>query len=338
MGIRDTIRERGYGFFAPNKVSWSAWQFKSGVKEHILYGLHQFRKSYTHAYQKVIHASEFDANCHELLDWLSELFANTPIPNSSTTRALQVIWKWLCENLVWEFQKEILEAAESDIRPRFVPANGWKINDVLFSIQPLTRILRDDIQLVAFISNGRAIPKSTLERLDHLWNFEDGLHRLSWEKKSYRLIYQKICKLWNTRLAKFGWFWSHQEFYKFFIRRCTIWPNATTGKWFPMKKMRRVWYIVGDINFNVNNPSSWKIGSHDSYVEAILPLSGIWIGKNAITIQEYINLYSSHEAQWRDLARIYQWEWGPDTDYIPCSVNGNTSTLAEPKYNILSQY
>ena len=36
-------------------------------------------------------------------------------------------------------------------------------------------------------------------------------------------------------LGPHGWKWSHEDFFKFFFRRCPVWPNATTGQWVLIK-------------------------------------------------------------------------------------------------------
>jgi len=54
----------------------------------------------------------------------------------------------------------------------------------------------------------------------------------------------------------YGWKWCHIEFYKFFIKRCPVWPNATTGKWFSIKQSSRVWHALeGDTSINLPSES-----------------------------------------------------------------------------------
>jgi len=111
-----------------------------------------------------------------------------------------------------------------------IPEDGWTPTNVYFSVDRLDPIMKKNIHLVQAISNGRDKQKTPLERLQHLWKFDHGMRRQSWDKKSYRLMYRKIVLLWNMHMELYGWKWCHIEFYKFFIRRYLVWPNATTGK------------------------------------------------------------------------------------------------------------
>ena len=255
MGLKNTIETSGYGFFVPDKVCWGAWKFYSHLTNKILFGVWQLQNSYSKSYQKVANASTFDGHCHELFGWLGKQFSTDP-HDRRTYKALQMIWKWVVENLVWEFQKEVLAVCQSDMKADVIPEDRWIPTNVYFSVHRLDPIMKKNFHLVQAISHGQDKLQTPLERLQHLWEFDDGMRRQSWDKKSYRLMYRKILLLWNMHMELYGWKWCHIEFTKFFIRRCPVWPNATTGKWFSIKQSSRVWHALqGDTSINL--PNEW---------------------------------------------------------------------------------
>jgi len=93
-----------------------------------------------------------------------------------------------------------------------IPEDGWTPTNMYFSVDRMDPIIKKDIHLVKAISNGRDKPKTPLERLQHMWEFDDGMRRQSWDKKSYRLIYRKIVLLWNMHMEIYSWKWCHIEF------------------------------------------------------------------------------------------------------------------------------
>jgi len=59
------------------------------------------------------------------------------------------------ENLVWEFQKEVLAVCQLDMKADIIPEDGWTSTNVNFSVDRLDPIMKNDIHLVQAISNGR---------------------------------------------------------------------------------------------------------------------------------------------------------------------------------------
>ena len=204
----------------------------------------------------------------------------------------------------------------------------WKIGEICFSVDGLDKEMVEPIQLVQDISNGRTEVKNTLERLDHVWNFDDGLYR-SWDKKHYRLQYQKVVNVWNSYMEKHGWKWCNMEFYKFFARRCFVWPNATTGKWFSLKNERRVWYTVFFSKSNCNEVGKWEIGYNIRYItyQSEKP-SKKYVGKGYMDIMKYINR-CKEGAKWRDLSYEYNWDWGKSEDLASCSFIGKACQMKD---------
>ena len=110
---------------------------------------------------------------------------------------------------------------------------GWVYSNGM--VDPnLVRFCEQDMEekLDMKLQFGTEKGKTALERLLHLWAFEDGLNRQGWEDKKYRVLYKTLVTSWNTSFGEFAdWQWSHVEFLKHFVRRCWIWSNATTTKW-----------------------------------------------------------------------------------------------------------
>jgi len=107
MELTNTMETSGYGFFEPDKVCWGACKFHTHLTNKILFGVWQLQNSYSLSYQKVTNAYTFDGHCYELFGFLGKQFSTDP-HDHRTYKALQIILKWVVENLVWEFQKEAL--------------------------------------------------------------------------------------------------------------------------------------------------------------------------------------------------------------------------------------
>ncbi|KAF8449909.1 hypothetical protein BDZ91DRAFT_802940 [Kalaharituber pfeilii] len=144
MGLQYTLAHRGYGFLQQHKIAWDTWQFTPDVRDHIFFSVARFAKSYSGAYKKVTHAMEFDAHCHELCAWLASELAKHSM-TKRLYRALQIIWKWMCEHFVWEFQKQILEGCKDDMDPTRIPEGGWQPN---FDFDGLDALMRHPLELV----------------------------------------------------------------------------------------------------------------------------------------------------------------------------------------------
>lgn len=349
MGLKRTLSQYGYGFFQRDKIAWEAWGFKSDVKDQMLFSISRFAKSYSKAYQRVAQAADFDTTCHELCTWLAAELTRDDMTKNSY-RALQIIWKWMCENFVWEFQKEILQACH-DILPEDIPEAGWKPNNIKFDAYDLDCYMHYDLELVNPNPNGKSSVKTPLDRLEHLWGWDTGnpeMARHSWEKKPYRLRYRTGVRIWNERIGCHGWEWSNEEFFKYLIRRCYIWPNTTTGKWFPSKNVparekkqgrpskRHVWHALSSNGLKSMDPKNWRTetkGNNLPYNP--IPLSPLWLNKGTAAIQEYIAKCNSGD-KWQDLGLVYRWRWGTSLRLPNCSIQQNTpsnsTALCEPKW------
>ena len=75
---------------------------------------------------------------------------------------------------------------------------------IYFSINKVNIKMKENLTLVGQYSNGRKNPKIPSERLQHLWEFHDGLTHTGWSNPTYRLMYQKVVLLWNSSLKTLG--------------------------------------------------------------------------------------------------------------------------------------
>ena len=350
LGLKETMKSTGYGFIIPSRIQWSSWQFCPHMAKSTLFTEWTIQRPFTKAYKEVQQSAAFNSNCHELLTWLQKQFQNGSTWSMSSScstssscsrtsyhgyQALQIIWKWLVENLVWGFQQEVLNACSGDLQDG---KQEWSPNGFHFSVDKLSLQMKGKLNLVGYNSNGRQQPKTPLQRLQHLWEFEDGLARKSWKNKPYRLRYQQVVSLWNSLLGPLGWPWSHKEFYKFFIRRCTVWPNSTTSCWFPLKNHSRVWHGLKDYT-PVNEPTEWMSALRGGLYCKKCPLqvSQLWVNQNSQKILSYIE-ECKKGLFWSDLGELYEWSWG-QVDEMECCTGGHMSNhhppIHEPRVRLL---
>ncbi|KAF8462296.1 hypothetical protein BDZ91DRAFT_784554, partial [Kalaharituber pfeilii] len=110
LGLKNAIKKLGYGFLKVGKISWTGWQFHPDVKDHILFRTSYLQSSRTSRYRQVAHTADFHGHCAELFSRLEADFRESnprsgPRYPARVYKHLQIVWKWACENLVWEFQK-----------------------------------------------------------------------------------------------------------------------------------------------------------------------------------------------------------------------------------------
>lgn len=325
MGVGRSMEERGYAFFYPERVHWGNWQFEVQIRENISFGLKRQVGNYTRAYKEATRALEFDAICSELCTWLAEEVGVSIDKQSPTSyTALQVVWKWLCEHFVSEFQQEVLKACQTDMLEEYtgVEVAGQPIG---FCYKEIDALMEEPLAMVRDTSNGRTQTKTVVQRLEHLWAFDEqgqsdsgGMMGRKWDKKQYRLRYQTGVKIWNSKLACSGWEWNNLEFFKYFIRRCHIWPNSTTQKWFPLKfvpssedkRKQYVWCGVGGRGFHPNQNSTWEIG----HIGDQLPgdpwlVDKRWLKMGVDEVKALCELCGGQQGSWLDLSREYEWYW-----------------------------
>lgn len=326
LGIGKAMEERGYAFLHRDRINWASWLFKSDVRDNISIGLKSQVGNYTQAYKEANSVLEFDVISSELCTWLAdEVGVSLARINRDRCIAFQIVWKWFCEHFVWEFQQDVLKACRTDILEEYTSTNDGQ-TPIGFCYRAIDGIMEEPLAMVKDISNGRTKPKTIVERLEHLWAFDeqeqsqtDNSMSRKWEKKHYRLRYQTGVKIWNSKLAESGWEWNNLEFFKYFIRRCHIWPNATTQKWFPLKvipglensRKQYVWCGVRRAGFHPNVESTWQIGS----VEEDLPgnprlIDTRWLEMGVDDVKALIMLAKRSPLSWIDLAREYEWTWG----------------------------
>ena len=183
------MKTTGYGFIIPSRIQWSSWQFCPEVANSTFFTGWTIQRPFSKAHTEVKQSAAFNSNCHELLTWLQKQLQNGSSCPTSSYRGLQIIWKWLVENLVWGFQQEVLNACSGDLQDG---KKEWSPNEFHFSVDQLNLKMKTKLNLVGYNSNGRQQPKTPLQRQQHLWEFEDGLTRTSWKNKPYRLKYQQV--------------------------------------------------------------------------------------------------------------------------------------------------
>ena len=152
---------------------------------------------------------------------------------------------------------EVLDTLQMDgvLTPGIVSDNRWVPNQVPFCAQEMTKVLTSPIVW------GSKLGKNAHDRLKHLWCFEDVEKRDGWENKKYRTLYQMIVQYWNEFLGDQGWEWNDNEFLKFFVRRCWIWPNTTTSKWWTKSATNktRVWQGLNSSLLWCEYPALWSL-------------------------------------------------------------------------------
>lgn len=205
----------------------------------------------------------------------------------------------------------------------------------MFIYSQLDQLMEEEIQLVQCTGNGRQVPKTIEQRLYHLFAYngqetnlpEEKMER-KWDKKLYRLRYKTGVEIWNHHLKQFNssFLWSNVEFFKYFVRRCTLWPNSTTQKWFPLKYMpgrsdlgkRYVWCGLNYSGHRAFFPKTWKLTNDPRllFTQAV-PLNNTWLTLEVDKVRGIIEDCKGEILSWRDLSAEYAWDWIQVPGYLP---------------------
>lgn len=168
LGLKHTLQRYGHGFFTPDLIQWSMWQFYPHIKNRLLFGIWQVQKPYNSADRQAHTATTFYSTCDLLTKYLADTINRTNMNSSDINRRLQIVWKWICENLVWFFQQEVVQACQQDMKADRIPEDGLQNENIYFSVAVINRYMKSNIHLVKAVSNGRENPKTPFQRLQHL--------------------------------------------------------------------------------------------------------------------------------------------------------------------------
>ena len=260
IGLQETIDLTGYGFIKTGKIDWNNWCFRKPISPDILFNYNAFYRKVNRYYNKVNHFSEIHQTAIQLFQWLAKILANENHKFWTRLRkfdAVSAIWAWTASILTWNFQQQILEVLAKDktLRPEFIDQTSWSPHSIRFSREGLNEILRTTI---IFGSN---TGRTAIDRLNHLWQFNDNGTRDGWDKKQYRLLYQALVGYWDQYMLNFGWQWNHHEFIKFFGRFCWVWPNTTNSKWWTkaLHSNIRIWQGYASTALWFSSTQVWSL-------------------------------------------------------------------------------
>jgi hypothetical protein len=274
----------GYGFIKHGKIDWSTWEFKPEITNHILFTHNALRSRHARNLERINYTAAVLRHSILLFQWLRSIWDQE---NSWWTfrrkfDAVSAVWLWVVEVLVWEFQKEVLSVLEKDgwdLGEFKDDTNDWIPNAISFDTTDMPKVLNYRME---FASNKG---KSALERLRHLWGFNDDEKRDGWDEKKYRILYQTMVTNWNCYFGDHAeWQWEEVEFLKHFVRRCWVWPHNLTGKWWVKSRQtkERLWQGLCITSLWFAHPTRWylygrgpgKIGHPEPIDTQLIDLSG----------------------------------------------------------------
>ena len=316
VGLKETVAQLGYGFIKSGKVDWNAWAFASNVTEAILFRQNALAKVVGTSRQRIKEVTGIHTRYRTVFTWLADLLRQkrdeaVPAKKWSLRElfdAASAVWRWISQILIWEFQKEVLDAAKASLLPNRTP-DEWIPNQIKFSRDGIKSIWHRE--KIVFVDNPE---RSPMDRARHLWCWEDGRARVKWDRKKYRVLYREIVLFWNQHLEVLGWKWSHTEFLKFFTSTCWIWPNNTTQKWFTLKQGERVWFSLSERTKNWKHPNSWISGHQDdtkSGLPSDLTIKFLTMEPDALMAHIRVRAGFSACFGW-DTYQQYGWNWGWD--------------------------
>ncbi|KAI5779916.1 hypothetical protein DFH27DRAFT_365363 [Peziza echinospora] len=351
LGLGASLQETGYAFINEDRVDWASWALLDGVKDHIAIGLRHKLQNFTKSYTQATTALTFDKTATQLCLYLVTIFHKQGF-TEYTTRCLQIVWKWMCEHFIWEFQKEVLQACANDMIEDKADTE-WTPSNPVFVYSELDKLMEEEIQLVQSTSNGRQAPKTIQQRLSHLFAYDGQITgsqeekmECKWDKKFYRLRYKKGVEIWNHHLAQFdfNFHWSNVEFFKYFVRRCTLWPNSTTQKWFPLKNIPGrsdlgkcyVWCGLSRHGHMAFFPETWTLTNDPRKVfTKAIPLDEQWLTLKVDAVRQMMEDCENGATSWRDMNEEYAWTWLTSLPYTGSIVSRSgvvENSIMEPMW------
>jgi hypothetical protein len=256
--LSETLSRNQYGFILGGKIDWTTWEFKPDITRHILFNHNALRSRHARSLAQVDYATKVQNMSIQLLKWLFKTWITREKAWTFEKKfdAVASVWYWFAEVMIWAFELDVLTILEKDgvIQLERDENDTIDPNSIRFCNEDMENVL--DSQL----SFGTEKGKSALERLLHLWVFDDGLKRQNWEDKKYRVLYKTLVTNWNVLFGEYAdWEWSHIEFLKHFVRKCWIWPNASTTKWWTKCKNspQRQWQGLKVTSLWFGKPKRW---------------------------------------------------------------------------------
>ncbi|KAF8451388.1 hypothetical protein BGX38DRAFT_1183094, partial [Terfezia claveryi] len=238
IGLSKTLETMQYGFIQAGKIDWNTWQFKPAISKHILFNHNALRSKHIEIWTSESRWWTFDRKFD----------------------AIASVWYWMAETLIWGFELEVLTTLEKDGSLELDRKADGSVdpNDIRFCEEDMQELLEYRIEF------GTDKGKSALSRQ-------------GWEDKKYRVLYKTLVENWNVHLGeKVSWIWDDTEFLKQFVRKCWIWPNATT-----IENITSTAGSVQCIGYNLTHQLQWKwllaIQRRQSFRNSIDPFSGIAI-------------------------------------------------------------
>ena len=200
----DTLPINQYGFISGGKIDWTSWQFQPHITSNIL--LHHNALKSRHAAQlvHVDYATQVQNFGIQLLKWRFKTWISRDKAWTFDPKfdAESMVWYWFAEVMIWAFELDVLSTLEKDgiielerdengqIDPNFIHLCEEELEDKL------------DSRLQFGTDKG----KTAMERLLHLWSYDDDLKRQGWEDKKYRVLYKTMIISWNGLFGEFtGW-------------------------------------------------------------------------------------------------------------------------------------
>src|SRR5258705_825885 len=318
VGLKETLERLGYGFIKCGKVDWKAWAFVPNMTKAILFQHNALAKSCRAYNPRIKDITGIHHRYRMVFTWLGNLLRqkrDQAVPEKIWRRrelfdATSAVWKWISQIIIWEFQKEVLDAVKASLTPDRIPEE-WIPNNIKFSHDGMKSFWH--VQNMVFVDNPE---RSPLERSRHLWCWADRRAWVKWDKKKYRVLYRDIVLFWNQQMEIHGWKWSHPEFLKFFASICWIWPNNTTEKWFILKQGERVWFSLSNRTQNWEHPENW-ISGHKDDTKAGLPyeLNIKFLTMEPDALIAHIQVRAGFPACFGyQLYNRYGWKWGWSND------------------------
>lgn len=261
LGFRNTLPEYKYCWLEP-RIDWTRLQFKPGVTDRVLFGNGVLRGQYLRRGGQVQHFFDRTRQLDVALVWLDQ--------HAHVTVVRKRLVSWIAHLCLVQFRVDVLHAVTGEVRAELREEVSKGL--VGFSFEYLDEVMTQG----CYLMSGNKTDFKQTEQLGHfLFDWDDGLIRDHWEKRGYRVLYQRARESLRQRGRGLD---------ASFTRR--FWPWLFAYHWvlpYPCgnallqttKQGRRMWYSIRSHEDENGAPSwvwarkDWKVGRPASLPEYV---------------------------------------------------------------------
>ena len=282
LGFSSTIQQYGYGWFLP-KIDWERFTFLEELGGRSLFGNIHMADAFKARWRAIQEMKDDFIKVDTLGRWLRQYKSSLCV-----SELIIQHMRWIC---VRHFRKDVLSSIKESIRAEYrteAITGGFTLCRV-----NLDRILvpekGQEVPQYRLASGNKMAYKNLVDFVNFLWDFNDGQERKHWEKKGYRVLYERCVQIIEScygirRAARFS---SDVKGMFPLINWIVPYPNHTVF-WQHTKQHERMWLSIysGDLDSTVEvggrlgwkairerqKGNSWKIGRTKLEVMQAIPV------------------------------------------------------------------